>query len=106
MQFGPIKRPAGSPHFLDQARFTGASIPIAFAEAGADDADRADVLADAIIDCGQDLVRRNNDHREIDDTGDVGDTPIGGQAPDLGGGWVDRHNCAGESGEEKIVEDR
>ncbi len=92
------------PHRVDECRFTGAAGGIALAEAGADDADCADALHDAVIDSSKDLVCRNHDHRQIDGTGNITDAPICGQPGDLAGARVYRNDRSGESCGPKVVE--
>ena len=105
MQLGPISRQPARRTLSSEHRLARAPFRVALAEAGADHADRPDVLADAVVDRREHLGGRDDDDREIDRTGDVGHSRIGGQAADLQRGRVHRHDRAGEAGGDQVVED-
>ena len=96
---------AGPPHLLNQRGFECPSVRITFAEAGTDDANRRDVLADAIVHGGQDLLCRNDHHRQINRAGDIRDATISCHSSDLGGSRVNGNDRSGESGNAQVVED-
>ena len=77
MQLGPIRRQPARANSIDQRRFARAALGAALAEAGADDADRADALGDAIVDGGQHVRGGNDDDGEVDRSGNVADARIG-----------------------------
>ena len=79
MQFGPIRRQPACRIRSTSARFARAPLGAAFAEPGADDADRADALGDAVVDRRQHVRRRHDDHGEIDRAGNVDDARVGGE---------------------------
>ena len=105
MQLGPDQSAARPAYLLDQHRFPRPAVGVAFAEARTDDADRRHALADAIVDGGENVLGGDDDHRQVNGARDIGDTSIRGQPADLGCGWVHRHNRAGESRDNQVVQD-
>ena len=71
MQLGPIRRQPACRTRSSRTRFARASVGVAFAEPGADDADRRDVLGDAVVDGRKHVRRRHDDHGQIDGSGYV-----------------------------------
>ena len=92
MQFGPISRhPAWRMRFTRVAsRARPASV--AFTESGADHADGADLLGDAVVNGLEYLCCGHDDHREIDRSGNVDDAPVGGETFEFGRRRVHRHD--------------
>ena len=79
---GPDEPAARLPNSVQQDRFARAPFGVAFAEPGADDADRRNVLADAVVD-GREHVRRRDDHHgQIDGSGYVDHATVGGEPVD------------------------
>ena len=96
---------AGPPDAVDERGLAGTTVFATLAEAGADHADRAHVLADALVDGCQHLIRRDDDHRQIDRSGDVPDSRVGGDPVDLLRTGMDRHHGSGEAIGDEIVQD-
>ena len=96
---------AGPPDAVDERGLAGATLFATLAEAGADHADRAHVLADALVDGCQDLIRRDDDHRQVNRSGDVPDSRVGGDPVDLLRTGMDRHHGSGEAIGDEIVQD-
>ena len=71
MQLGPISRHPAARTRSSSAASRSATVSVALAEPGADDADRPHVLRDAVVDRGQDLRRRHDHDREIDRSVDI-----------------------------------
>ncbi len=92
------------PHAFEQQALADMSFGVAFAEAGADDADRANPLRETVVDGRLDLRGRDDDDGEVDGIGDVGDAWIGPQSFDLTGRRVHRRNGSAESCRHQIVE--
>ena len=96
---------AGPPNAVDERGLAGTTVFATLAEAGADHADRAHVLAEALIDGCQHLIRRDDDHRQIDRSGDVSDSRVGGDSVDLLRTGMDRHHGSGEAIGNEVVQD-
>ena len=96
---------AGSPNAVDERGLAGTTVFATLAEAGADHADRAHVLGDALVDGRQHVIRRDDDHRQIDRSGDVSDSRVGGDPVDLLRKGMDRHDGSGEAIGDEIVQD-
>ena len=74
-------------------------------EAGADDADAAHALREAIVHGGEHVRRRHSDDREIDRLRDVADARPGAQPLDLLGRGMHGDDGAGEAAGNEVVED-
>ena len=98
----PAARP---PDAVDECGFADTTVFARLAEAGADHANGAHFLADALVDSCQHLIRRNDDHRQIDRSRDVPDSRVGTDPVDLLRTGMDRHNGAGEAIGDEIVQD-
>ena len=96
---------AGPPNAVDERGLAGTTVFATLAEAGADHADRAHVLADALIDGCQDLIRRDDDYRQIDRSGDIPDSNVCADPVDLLRTGMDRHHGSGEAIGDEIVQD-
>ena len=107
MQLGPISRHPARPHPLEQHALARASFGVAFAESGADDADRAGRAWRCSRRRPPGPARRgHDDHGEIDRPGNVGDARVGGQPFDL----ADAVGCTGtivpvNPARDQVVED-
>ena len=91
-------------HAFEQQALTRLPVGVALAEAGADDADRANPLGEAVVYCRLDLGGRHDDDGEVDGVGNIGDARIGTEAFDLRGRRVHRRNRSAESGGHQVVE--
>ena len=105
MQLGPIRRqPARRIRSTNSA---SRALPVvsALAEPGADDANGAHALGDALVDHRQHGGGGHDDDREIHGAGDIGEARAGADAVDLGGRWMDGPQRAGVAGGHQVVED-
>ncbi len=96
---------AGSADLLDELVLQRASPVARFAETGADYNQRADPLAQAVVNDRRDVGRRHDDDGQIDVARNVAHGRVGLQAIDLGRARVHRHEGPGEPGRAQVVQD-